>query len=950
MTVDNRIEQLLDASSDHVRGSLWDACFLEFSPHDFAKKLQNTYARTMQSDSQKALRIVALIHELGEISAEQDITALALRSEGNVRSVALGQHAQALTLFDQAGEIHQRQNAPIEKARLQIGRIWALSNLDRYAEAVAAGEDAVPILKSAELWSSYALLVNNLAMIHNRFGKPHKSLPLLQSARKQLRQAGQNLRHRLVGTVNNQIYVLCMLGRFDEALTVGQEALQVANEVNYPVLIGLVKQNLALTYHQSGRFNQALQLHDEAIRIWESTGWTQGRVQVELNAAVCLLQLRRFWDVIQRFEAIHTLCQTHQVLPDTPHDLLIEAKAYAGLHRYDEALTTVDRIAQLIGTASENEFSLAVVNLARAELLLKQFKWTRAIEAAVQAMSFFEAGAYPLGAAEGFVLLAHARFAMNELEQAQADVQQGLQLAESHQLLSVIFSGETLLGRMADRPLDALAHLTRAFDAVRRLEAGMMLEFRPTFLQDGDKQTIYESLVRINLQLNRNAAALAYVEEAKSRSLLAMVSKRVTLRLEARHVDDEPIVVEMNELTAQHNALYRQIQQSGGSQGINQEKLLQDQQTIEARLTELRTTLLIRNADYVRDLSLTEIHVANVQPYLDEDTLLLEYYVIEGELILFCVSAETISTHTCATPFRTIQRTQYALNVNFKTIPRLPISKIPKMVGHAQKVLRTLYQQLIAPIRDQLSSFERLIIVPHDSLHYLPFHALFDGTHYLVETHTLSYLPASTFLAYTKPIPATVTGMLAVGYSHGDLLPEAVSEAQSIASEWPSQLLLEGDAQRAAVMASAQQQRMLHFATHGEFRADNPLFSGLALQDGWLTTLDIFNMQLQASLVTLSGCNTGRSMLGGGDELLGLTRAFLAAGAHSLVLSHWAVEDVVSAELMRVFYQALKAGATKGDALRQAQQHLLTEDQLPDYVRHPYFWAPFYLVGSADAL
>ena len=77
--------------------------------------------------------------------------------------------------------------------------------------------------------------------------------------------------------------------------------------------------------------------------------------------------------------------------------------------------------------------------------------------------------------------------------------------------------------------------------------------------------------------------------------------------------------------------------------------------------------------------------------------------------------------------------------------------------------------------------------------------------------------------------------------------------------------------------------RVLHLATHADFRPDNPLFSGLALADGWLTTLDIFNLRLDASLVTLSACQTGRSVIGGGDELLGLMRSFLAAGAASLV-------------------------------------------------------------------
>jgi CHAT domain-containing protein len=120
---------------------------------------------------------------------------------------------------------------------------------------------------------------------------------------------------------------------------------------------------------------------------------------------------------------------------------------------------------------------------------------------------------------------------------------------------------------------------------------------------------------------------------------------------------------------------------------------------------------------------------------------------------------------------------------------------------------------------------------------------------------------------------------------------------------------------------------------------------GLALADGWLTTLDIFNWRLQASLVTLSACQTGRSVVAGGDELLGLMRAFLAAGAASLVASLWAVEDRSTALLMENFYRQLAAGAGKGAALRAAQLSLLDGA----YV-HPYYWAPFFLVGDAGPL
>ena len=124
--------------------------------------------------------------------------------------------------------------------------------------------------------------------------------------------------------------------------------------------------------------------------------------------------------------------------------------------------------------------------------------------------------------------------------------------------------------------------------------------------------------------------------------------------------------------------------------------------------------------------------------------------------------------------------------------------------------------------------------------------------------------------------------------------------------------------------------------------------------DGWLTTLDIFNARLGASLVTLSGCQTGRTVVQGGDELAGLMRAFLSAGAASLVLSLWAVEDHSTAQLMQAFYQNLADGYHKGAALRAAQLRFIHSQPGDDPNRpvysHPYFWAPFFLVGDAGQL
>src|SRR5581483_6103699 len=147
------------------------------------------------------------------------------------------------------------------------------------------------------------------------------------------------------------------------------------------------------------------------------------------------------------------------------------------------------------------------------------------------------------------------------------------------------------------------------------------------------------------------------------------------------------------------------------------------------------------------------------------------------------------------------------------------------------------------------------------------------------------------------------------------------------------------EATLAALHTQAPSANILHLACHGQFRPDNPLFSSLQLADGWLTVRDAYALDLQCGLVTLSACETGVSAVAPGDELIGLARGFFSAGAPALLVSLWTVDDAATATLMQRFYARLCAGERPAAALRRAQCELLREQP------HPFFWAPFILIG-----
>ena len=153
-------------------------------------------------------------------------------------------------------------------------------------------------------------------------------------------------------------------------------------------------------------------------------------------------------------------------------------------------------------------------------------------------------------------------------------------------------------------------------------------------------------------------------------------------------------------------------------------------------------------------------------------------------------------------------------------------------------------------------------------------------------------------------------------------------------------LLTGAEATVSAVQAFASQCDTVHLACHGLFRADNPMFSSLRLHDGWLMAADIARLSLNGTCVTFSACESGRNQVTRGDEVYGLVRAALSAGAASVLASLWLVHDQTTATLMEAWYNNLKQGMNRATALREAQLKIRVTQP------HPYFWAPFVLIGK----
>ncbi|MCO6452692.1 MAG: CHAT domain-containing protein [Caldilineales bacterium] len=362
-----------------------------------------------------------------------------------------------------------------------------------------------------------------------------------------------------------------------------------------------------------------------------------------------------------------------------------------------------------------------------------------------------------------------------------------------------------------------------------------------------------------------------------------------------------------------------------------------------------------------RESAMRPLSLAEVQARLPQDTLLVEYFT------------------TGVVEASDRGRTQAALRVQFPAARTLifavtkddlrvvdaglsPNDLLPARLGGAverqflsRRVLSALYEKLVESISDLCRGKHRLIIIPHGPLHYTPFAALLagDGQPFLRESGPdLVFGPsASALFLKAEPVRRKGAGLLALGYNGSgiDQLHFAEGEARAIAALTGGESITGDGSKKQRLLAKAGDFRWLHFSCHGYFDPSDPLNSALVLSpDEILTAQEVIsNLRLNAELVTLSACESGLSRVRRGDELMGLVRAFMLAGASAVVATQWRVDERSTQLLMQEFYTEVMSGCEYAQALRKAQTRLRERDE--GRFADPFFWAPFVIFSSGRA-
>ena len=912
---------------------------------DVVERLADAVIRKFRVDIAEAM---ALADAALLIAAEQggaEPMARALRAKGNAL-FGTNDHRAAVARFDESARLFEEAGMAAEVGRTFSTSIQPLILLGEYARAEDAARRAREIFSRLGDEMRLARLEINVGNIYHRQDRFAEALASYERAYEQLTRF-RNV-EGIAAALGNMAMCLITLNDFPRAMETHHRARAFCAENGLPRLVALADYNIAYLYFFRGQYGQAIEALKATLAACEALGDVYTAAVCRLDLAEIYLELNLSADAAEMAEEAQSAFTRLGVGYEAA-----KARGFFAIAQGQQG--KVLRSLELFGQARDafvaehNAVWPGLMDLYRAMILLSAGRLFEARRNAVEALSAFEAPALASKAILCRLLLARIALRMGEIETARQECVRAEAIIGPLDLPAVSFQLHYVRGQIARAAGDAAAAEGAFREALRFLESLRSTlrgeELKIAFLKN--KLEIYESLVDLCLSRGTGPGdveeALSYVEQAKSRSLQELLLKAA---VPAPPPGKSELVRRVGELREELNWYYHRMEAEQLSPEVRAEDRLEDlRSAVKEHESELLRVLrdLPAEAQPLELLAPVSFSLADIRAALPERAMLVEYFRVGARLIAFLVTRDRLEV----VPVALVSRVQHVLRLlQFQLGWARPGSgevSAPSrkaLLASTQAHLGELYDELIAPIRSRLDA-DHLVFVPHDLLHYVPFHALFDGTRHLIDSHSVSYAPSATIHALCQGRPAR---------SHGASLvmgvPDATTafiaeEARAVAARLPdAELFLGGEATAAVLRERGEVSRYVHVAAHGFFRSDNPMFSGIRLGGSYLTLYDLYNLRLPAELVALSACVSGLNVVAAGDELIGLARGLFRAGADSLLLTLWEVPDESAAEFMKSFYDRALRTTDRAQALREAM--IETRERFP----HPIHWAPFVLAGK----
>jgi len=882
---------------------------------------------------------------------DRTVDAQSLRAMGNALYMS-GQNRSAVEYHQRACKVFAKLGNRTQVARTLSASIQPLILTGQYSRAFRAAEKARKIFAAEGNEWRLARVELNAGNILHRQDRFAEALEYYRRACRYFSSDPQKDPEALAVALHNVAMCLVGLNKFPQALATHEEARRFAMKHGMQVLVGQADYNIASLHYSRGE-------HTRAIEMLRSTSETCRRANDQYHVALCHLDLSEIYLEVNQCKEAEDMAR--QAAADFKRlEMGYEAgKALANLAlameqqgRAQSALALFDR-ARKIFVNERNYIWASRIDLHRAIIFIEQGQYSEGQRLCLAALKVFRKSKLPHNLILCRLLLADLYLRIGKLVLASRHCRVTLKHLRTLELPALSCQAHHLMGRIhaaAARSDEAHDSYQQARQLLESLRSGLNREeLKISFMKS--KLEIYEGLVELCLQRppgqQRLEEAFEHIEQSKSRSLRDLMFKSGSEFHLPSNLDPalrrkvEDLRAEINWFSRSYEA--EQLRASKHSW----ERLKQIQAEIRKREGELHRVVRempFSMAESAGLLSPKAATVEEIRSRLGPDCVLLEYFQIRGQLVVVLLSHNSLEIVPVAAASQVsdlIARLQFQFS-KFRMGPDYIREFSKSLMETTQRHLKQLYDALIDPLRKRLTG-NHLLIVPHGMLHSLPFQALFDGQQYLIDSFSISYAPSATIFSLCHTRPTNTAGTALVLGIPDAAAPFVVDEAKAVASTIPAAEMLLGEAATTVLREKGEHSRFIHIATHGYFRQDDPMFSGIRLGDGILSLYDLYQLKLPAELITLSGCATGLSVVADGDELLGLVRGLIYAGAQSALLTLWDVQDRSTAEFMTAFYRHLSNGENKAVALRQAAL------ELRETYPHPYYWAPFVLLGKVTS-
>ena len=919
--------------------------------------LKGEVDRLVGHDLNAAGRLASRIEQVATLTRSPVFRAFARASLARVAHFS-GQHTNANTLYRTSANALRAAKLPVEAAVIETQQIDVLILLGRFKEALRLARSARRGLGHRPV--DVARLETNVGNIYYQLDRYGPALGHYDRADKILARRGNEAMRALVHF--NRSNVLAEMDRSSQALALLHRAVAAFDGAGQQLKAAQTRYHIAYLEFLRGNYNQALHGYYEARDVLARLGATELVAWCNLELAEILLSLNSFEDAQESAGSAAKAFREFRMPYETAKASVTRGLARLGLGQLTEARTDLTTSRRLYVRNGNATFT-AAADAYLAEVALRDGDAARALKLASSSVRAFSRLKLKTKSAQSSVIVARALYQRGEFNGARRRALEALRSLGRSFAPGAAYQSHHLLGRI-DRALGngkrALSSFRKAVAHVERMRGGIAAdEFKATFLTD--KIEVYEDAIAACLDDGTDRLveeAFRLVESSKSRALADLLARYV------RDADRSPrlksgiraklskLIEDLNwysskaimedEKDGQRNAGIARHYRSAMADCEKQiERLFRRLEAQESTFSDIRrmpptgTTVLRRT--------------------LEPEEIAIEYFTTGDSVSAFVASRDRVDV---VRGFASRKEVEHLLSAarfqvdKFNYGSEYAQTHVGQMKRAMDDHLSKLYQLVFGPL-EALIEGGRLIIIPHGAMHYVPFHALRDRGQYLVDQFEISYAPSASVLSICRQGGASLrrkarssarqngTGsMLVLGVAERET-PSIRDEIRAVKGLFPSAVAFSGaEATRENLIRFAPRARYVHLASHGYFRRDNPMFSFLKLADCQLNFYNLLDLELQADVVTLSACHTGVNMVFPGDELHGLMRGFLYAGARAMVVSLWAVNDKSTTYFMTEMYSQLRDGKPKRTALRNAQ--LATKDEYG----HPYYWAPFILMGD----